>query len=361
MINKIGIIGLGLIGGSLAKVIKSRNIANQIVAFNRNPTPLIEAYNDKIIDEYTSEINEIFKSCNIIFICTPVDKITQYIEKLMPYIDENCILTDVGSTKLSIYEKMKTFNVNFIGGHPMAGSEKTGYSASKDFLFENAFYVLTPMPNISLEQYSLLETFVNNIGSIPIKMDPVVHDHVVATISHVPHIIASTLVNCVKDLDKDNYMFTLAAGGFKDITRIASASPDIWNSISIENKYEITKVLNLFKLNIEQFLKQLENPTNEIYDFFEKAKNYRDSFSSISKSGYFKVHEIKVDVVDKPGIIATVATMLSVNSINIKNIGIVNNREFENGVMTISFENHEELKKSVELLKSMNFVVYNAN
>lgn len=357
MINKIGIIGLGLIGGSLAKAIKSKNISNQVVAFNRNPAPLIQAYDDETITEYTSEINEIFKNCDIIFICTPVDKITTYIEKLMPYIDKDCILTDVGSTKLSIYEEMQRYDVNFIGGHPMAGSEKTGYGASKDYLFENAFYVLTPMPNVPLDKYSLLEDFVKEIGSIPVKMNPVIHDHVVATISHVPHVIASALVNCVKDLDNDNYMFTLAAGGFKDITRIASSSPDIWNSICLENKYEITKVLNLFKLNIEQFLKQLENPTNEIHDFFEKAKNYRDSFSN-NKSGYFKVYEIKVDVIDKPGIIATVATILSVNLINIKNIGIINNREFENGVMTISFENDEELKKSVELLESMNFVLY---
>ena len=148
--EKIGIIGLGLIGGSLAKALKNRIGVKEIAAYNRNEDVLKAAYDEGIIDLYSTEINDIFCGCDIIFICTPVSLIADYAKKLLPYVSKNCIITDVGSTKGKLYDRIKPLEDKFIyiGGHPMTGSEKSRYTFSKEHLFENAYYILSPAENV---------------------------------------------------------------------------------------------------------------------------------------------------------------------------------------------------------------------
>lgn len=358
----VGIIGLGLMGGSLAKALKSRCDNPHIVAFNRNIEILKKAYDDNVIDEYSFEIDSKFKKCDIIFICTPVSKIIDYIIKLLPIINNDCIITDVGSTKSSIFKDILDLkqDVCFIGGHPMTGSEKAKYDSSKEHLYENAYYILSPLPDVSDQKINILVEIVKKIGAIPILLSPNKHDYVVAAISHVPHVIAAAIVNLVHKLDtNDRYMYTLAAGGFKDITRIASSNPEMWQNISIENKQEILNVLKEFKLILNEYELILNNnDTQKIFSYFDKAKEYRDSFSNMNPLPSSKYYEIYVDVLDKLGSIATVSTMLSVNNINIKNIGIINNREFGNGVLQIVFDTKEAQLKSIKLLEEMNYSVY---
>lgn len=356
---KVGVIGLGLIGGSLAKALKLK-VGAEVVAFNRSESSLVEAFNENIISEYSTSDLKIFSDCDYIFICTPVDRITGYVDKLLPYIKTDCVITDGGSTKGSICREMQKYQgLYFIGGHPMAGSEKTGYSAAKEYLFENAYYVLSPSDNVPKNKVDEFAYILKEIGAIPVVIDADYHDHTVAAISHIPHIVASSLVNMVKKLDgKEGYMHSLAAGGFKDITRIASGSPEMWNGICKENKKEIISVIKSFKGVIEQFEKCLvDDDEKEIYSFLESARDYRNSFLDRNKSVIPKTYDIFLNVHDKPGIIATISTHLSVNNINIKNIGVINNREFENGILQISLENEIEKEKSVKLLKELNFEI----
>lgn len=358
--KNIGIIGLGLIGGSLAKCLKSKTANIKIIAMNRSEQSLIDAKADNVIDEYSLTDISIFKDCDIVFVCTSVDKIPEYVERLLPHIKKDCIITDVGSTKKVIYNKMLKFkDINFIGGHPMAGSEKTGYKSSKSHLFENAFYILTPNEIVTKEMVDKMISLVKLTGAVPIVLDPDYHDYTVAAVSHVPHIIASALVNTVKELDDENcYMHSLAAGGFKDITRIASSSPEVWSSICKDNKDKILKVLNSFKENIINIENELTKEDN-LYNFFDGAREYRNTFASISPLTICTQYEIYVDVADQPGAIATIATLLSVHNINIKNIGIINNREYSDGALQIVFSEPSHKKKAVEILQSMNYIVLN--
>lgn len=359
---KIGIIGLGLMGGSLAKALKIRYNNPFIVAANRSEDTLIKAYQDKIIDGYCTEVNEIFSDCNIIFICTPVSKIVGYVNKLLPYISKDCILTDVGSTKGSIVSDIEKLadKVCFIGGHPMTGSEQTRYTSAKESLYENAYYILAPVKSVPNDKLELLIDIVTKIGAIPVVLSPSQHDHIVAAISHVPHIIAAAIVNLVNRLDNDRKsMHTLAAGGFKDITRIASSSPEMWQNISQENKTEILNILKEFKTLLGDFENTLLSDDSEaLLDYFQNAKNYRDSFSNRNIASFNKYYEVLVDILDQTGAIATIATLLSVNNINIKNIGIINNREYQHGVLQVLFDNEETWHKSIQLLKKMNYTVY---
>ncbi len=362
MFTKIGIVGLGLIGGSIAKALKARCNMPTIVACNRRDDVLKSAYADGVIDEYTTEINELFSGCDIIFICTPVDKIFDYTQKLLPYITNSCILTDVGSTKGHIYDQILTLgnSITYIGGHPMTGSERFRYNASKEHLFENAYYILTPGTYATAKQTEDFAHLLRQIGAIPVIMPPKQHDYVVASISHVPHIIASALVNTVKELDtSEQYMHLLAAGGFKDITRIASSSPEMWESICIENQAEILAVLQSLEdtiHNIKDKISCLDQ--KNIFSYFESARQYRDSFVNVTPGSYVKRYEITVDVLDRPGSIAIITVLFSSNNINIKNMSIINNREQENGVLYFAFDNEEDRQTSIQLLRQMNYEVF---
>ncbi|NMA82929.1 MAG: prephenate dehydrogenase [Epulopiscium sp.] len=360
--NKIGIIGLGLIGGSIAKALKHKQKSTFIVATDTHIPSLQQAMAEKIIDGYTTTIDETFSRCDFIFLCTPVEKIMEIFPTLLPLLSSDCIVTDVGSTKQSIVKFMNQHEqeICFIGGHPMTGSEKTGYGASTFYLFENAYYILTPTSKTPADKLQELTDLIASLGAFPITMDPLHHDFVTASISHVPHVIAAALVNLIKDLDSSQgHMKQLAAGGFKDITRIASSSPDMWAQICSTNQGEILKVLQKMQERLSAFEHSLINHQYEdIWRFFDDAKEYRNEFSNRSPGPLIKAYEVVVDMVDEPGGIAEVATMLSQHGINIKNIGIVSNREYENGVLQILFETKEEQKQSIVLLEEIGYRVY---
>ena len=211
----------------------------------------------------------------------------------------------------------------------MAGSEAVGYKAARHNLFENAYYILTPMQGTDEKHTQKLIQFVREFGALPLVMQPTEHDYATAAISHVPHVLASALVNAIHRLDGDEkYMHTLAAGGFRDITRIASSSPEIWESICMANKENILNILEQLKNDIASFQQSLQsNKEGFLNRFFSSAKEYRDSFSERRVGAIMKTYDIVLDVEDRPGVIGAIANELGRHNINIKNIGINNSRE----------------------------------
>ena len=219
MRQKIGFIGLGLIGGSIAKAIRQYYPDYEIVAFDRNKETLALATQESVIDVAATTIDDNFYHCSYLFLCAPVSYNTAYLKQLTRFLDEDCILTDVGSVKTNIHQEAEALGIqsSFIGGHPMAGSEKSGYSNSKAMLIENAYYILTPTDQVPEEKLSRYQEFVRNLRALPVVLDYRQHDYITGTISHLPHIIAASLVNLVKDTDtRDELMKNLAAGGFND-------------------------------------------------------------------------------------------------------------------------------------------------
>ena len=219
MKQRIGFIGLGLIGGSIAKAIRQYYPDYEIIAFDKNKEALALATQESVIDVAATTLDDNFRQLNYIFLCAPVACNAAYLKQLKEYLHEDCILTDVGSVKSNIHTEVKKLGMEeyFIGGHPMAGSEKSGYTNAKAMLIENAYYVLTPSASVPKEKLEKYRSFVENLKAIPIVLDYKEHDYVTGTISHLPHIIASSLVNLVRDTDtKEELMKNLAAGGFKD-------------------------------------------------------------------------------------------------------------------------------------------------
>lgn len=359
---KIGFIGLGLIGGSIAKAVRRYYPDYEILAFDKNRETLALAIQEGTIHTSCSSIDDNFRGCSYIFLCAPVSYNTAYLAQLKELVDEDCILTDVGSVKTSIHEEIISLGMeeSFIGGHPMTGSEKSGFSNAKAHLIENAYYILTPTEKVAEEKVTAYRDFIASLKALPVVLDYKEHDNITGTISHLPHIIASTLVNFVHDTDSaDELMKALAAGGFKDITRIASSSPVMWQQICLKNGKNISRILGEY-INALEHAKSLVDSGDEpaLYSMFESSKDYRDSMPGSSAGPIKKQFALYCDIIDEAGGIATIATILASNNINIKNIGIIHNREFEEGVLRIEFYDEASSSKATALLQKYHYIVY---
>ncbi len=354
-----GFIGLGLIGGSIARGIKRACPESRIMAYMRTRAKLEQAKEDGIVDIILDGIDEPLKECDMIFLCTPVEYNAQYLTQIRPFLKPGAIITDVGSTKEGIHKVVTELGMEdiFVGGHPMAGSEKTGYENSTDHLLENAYYIVTPTAKTSQEDADRLVDVAKAIGSIPIVLDYHEHDRIVAAISHLPHLIASSLVNLVKDSDnKDELMKRLAAGGFKDITRIASSSPEMWEQICMTNTGNIIDMMEGYIASLNQILESLkERKSQDIYQLFDTSRAYRNSISESRKGSVAPEYSFTVDIVDEPGAISTLSCILSARGISIGNIGINHNREQGEGALKIVFYNKESMEQAWAQLKKYNY------
>lgn len=357
----VGIIGLGLIGGSLAQAFKATAPNMKIIAYNRTKLSLDTALADKSIDVAALQIDENFSECSAIIVCLPAEYTAAVLEKLKVLTNPNTLILDAASTKANIMEMAAHAGLQdrFIGGHPMAGSEQSGYSAARTNLYENAWFVLTPFDETPKAHLERAHALVSLTGAMPLVMQADEHDRTTAFISHFPHVVASLLVNLVQDSDaKEGYMHLLAAGGFRDITRIASSSASLWRGICMSNRSHVLSAIDVAITALQEFKGQLsDNSVEQIEAFFDRARIYRDSFSQKKSGPLYRMYEITADVDDKPGIIARIATALAEHNLNIKNMGINNSREGEEGALVIRFENDQERMAGVQLLTQLGYRV----
>lgn len=359
---KIGFIGLGLIGGSVAKSIHRIFPNYTIIGYDVNTATLKEAQEDGTLGHYTTNISDI-ADCDYIFLCAPVHYNIEYLKTLKPLISDSCILSDVGSVKSDIYDAVKELGLgsHFIGGHPMVGSERSGYDAATDRLIENAYYFITPSPDAPADRVEEFMTFIGDLGAIPIRYSPDEHDKITSYISHVPHVIAASLVNLVRHADSPDGIFkSLAAGGFKDITRIASSNPVVWEHILLSNPKNIVNGLKEYIELLNKMIYDIErNDAKDINAFFESSREYRDSIPN-NTSGVIRMqYELFVDIPDEPGALAKVTVLLADAGINLKNFGISHNREDEEGVLRLSFYDTDACRKAFDLLADTGYRLYN--
>lgn len=357
-----GFIGLGLIGGSIAKAIRSRLPSSRLIAYDINKASLDLALEEQIIDKVCPAIDASFHDCDYLFLCAPVSCNDDNLLTLKQYISPDAILTDVGSVKTGIHRHIEALGLSsqFVGGHPMAGSERFGYQNSKASLLENAYYILTPSETVPSEKVIAYQDFVSSIGAIPLILSYDQHDYVTAAISHLPHVIAASLVNLIKSSDsKDGIMKMIAAGGFKDITRIASSSPTMWQQICLTNTANISGLLKTYIEYLTVLSDYIDNRNEEaLYRFFDTARTYRDSFTNSSNGPIKAEYVLTVDIADRPGAIATIAALLAEHEVSIKNIGINHNRELAEGALRIEFYDKKATEAAVRLLTESEYRIH---
>lgn len=360
-INRISIIGIGLIGGSLAKAFRQRTGIRDITAVGRNQKILDRAVADGTITRGFTVLNEHVYNSDIIFICTPVRAAVNYLIELSGRVQPRCIVTDVASTKgeISAAASSLTDHLRFIGGHPMAGSEKAGYGSSYAHLFENAYYILTPGDNCEQSDLQTMKALIRAIGAIPVELGYREHDLITAIISHIPHIAAAALVNLAGKSESWEVMKMLAAGGFKDMTRIASSDPEMWESIIMSNREQVLSALSGYEDILSELRRAVDSGnTAQVVEFFRSAGKYRSDIRDGGKGLIEPIFELDVDIMDKPGAIGKVSTLLGNNLVNIKNMNVVNSRENFQGCLRISLSDSENLKKAFKLLKDSGYGVF---
>jgi prephenate dehydrogenase len=353
---KIAIFGVGLMGGSLALCFKGKPDVF-VVGHSNNPASVTKYMARNVVDHATTSLKEAAEDADFIFICVPVGLLDSYLTQLQEIsLKSGCIITDVGSTKASIAasaERIDLHGAYFIGGHPMAGSERSGVEAASAHLYENAYYVLTPATNVPEAVYQRLVDLLVWTKAIIIRLDAKLHDEIVGAISHLPHIIAVALVNQIAGYNASNDLFqSLAAGGFRDITRIASSDPIIWRDILLNNKQVMLKLLNDWTSAMEVFKHSIEaNDGEEIERQFDQARAFRSLLPERRKGMLTALFDVYVDVPDHPGIIGKITTLLGSQRVNLSNVQIIESREDVPGVLRLSFQNEAELDRAIELLK----------
>jgi len=333
----IAVVGLGLIGGSLAKALKLKSRVKKVIGIDPDESQLSEALKSGVIDAGFKKPDTFLDQCSMVFLCAPVPVCADLAIEVAGYTNPNCIISDTASTKAEIVNKVleNNKNIRFVGGHPMAGSERSGYAYSREDMFENAYYIILDN-GLDIEAVEQVKSIAVSIGAIPIITDCESHDRAVAVVSHVPHVTAAALVNLLNDEKDSDLGKKIAAGGFRDITRIASSQPALWRDITISNREAVTDGIDRL-IEILQKAKKSINMRNEseIESYFSIAKNARDIMSGEKEGLLPRKYQIVIQVSDKPGVIAHIAKILGENSINIKNINVTHSREDVGGVLVV--------------------------
>ena len=276
---------------------------------------------------------------------------------------DDVILTDVGSTKSEIMKHSKILTDKgycFIGGHPMAGSHKTGIESAKVHLFENAYYILTPSENVTNRQVEELKDWLKGTGSHFIVINEETHDQITGVVSHFPHLIAASLVKQVKSFSKEEPLATaLAAGGFRDITRIASSSPKMWTDIVIQNKDTLLSLISNWIDDMKEMYQLVEKQNNEeIFQYFKDSKDFRDNMPTKASGAIPSYFDLYVDVLDRVGELANITTILSIHQVSITNLRIIESREGLPGVLRISLQTENDRNKAENFLNVNGYETY---
>lgn len=357
-IGRICIIGLGLMGGSFALALKNRGFKGEIMGYDISTGCMEGALQAQAIDTAANSLEEAVTDAEIVVIAVPISRYENILKEIGAFLCPNCIVTDLGSIKvqaLQVANKLLPKYVHFIGGHPMTGSEREGFKAADPFLYENAYYFLTPEKDTPDDAVGTIEHIVKSLGAYTVYLSPEEHDLIVSRISHLPHIIAMTLINFV-DKNKGVSYLPFVGGGFRDTTRIASGNPGMWKDILFANKKEIIKSMDSFQSLLDEFKYYLEhNEDDGIIRSLENAKSIRDSIPHHGRDYMSPLFEVTVSIEDKPGTIAALTQLISSNNINIKQIEILHSRQNEGGALRLAFESEGDRGSVLKILKQNGF------
>lgn len=351
MKKKVFIIGLGLIGGSLGLALRESPHVESVAGFDADAVACDMAVAIGAVDQAVGLL-EGAREADVAIICTPLGGYRSIIEQIGPVLKPGTIITDVGSTKARVMELFATLppGIHAIGGHPMAGAETRGIASADRYLFENAVYVLTPGRDTPADAVRGVEEILTSTGARIKYMEAARHDELAATVSHIPHLAAVALVGLTEGRQEE---LMLAAGGFRDTTRIASSNPDLWEDIAFSNREPIIRQLDVLNRHLNELKSALEkNDREDLKRQLERAKIIRDSIPKIRKGLIPICHDLVCIVPDRPGVIGQLGIILDQQDINIVDIEILRVREGDGGTIRLGVASSEQAEEAVQALQS---------
>ncbi len=286
LIQRLAIIGVGLIGGSLARALKRKKACGRVVGYGRDMANLQKAVDLGVIDEYSLTIASAVKDADVVVLATPLATTESLLKSMRSYLRDDVIITDVGSAKGSVVDAArKTLDKlfpSFVPGHPIAGKEKSGVEASVADLFEDHRVILTPLPETSVNALALINQMWELAGAEVVHVSVEQHDEILAVTSHLPHLLAYALVDCLAGMQERDKIFEFAAGGFADFSRIASSNPRMWHDICFSNRKQLLKALDWFDEYLNNIRTAIANDnSDELLKIFSRAKEIRDRFTQM--------------------------------------------------------------------------------
>jgi prephenate dehydrogenase len=359
--KRIVIVGVGLIGGSMGLALKRVGFKGQRVGVSRSET-LAEALRLDVVDQgYTyEELGAALEGADLVLLCTPIERILSLLPEVGRLATPGALVTDVGSTKRRIDAEARRVlgaELLFVGGHPMAGSEKAGVGAADPFLFQNAIYILVPPPGKRDARYAALVELLHGVGARTMELTVAAHDQVVAAVSHLPQLMATSLVEMVGRLNEQHEVFLpLAAGGFRDMTRIASSPfAPVWRDICRTNADQIDHMIGAYIETLEAVRQRLGADT--LGANFDYANEVRATIPKDVKGFIHPLAELLVVAEDRPGIIAEMSAGLALAQVNISDIEVVKVREGEGGTIRLGFDSEATVEAAQKILEDHGFDV----
>lgn len=281
--QKIAVIGVGLLGGSIGLAVRQRGLAAETAGFVRRAATIADCEQAGALDYATTDLLAAVSNADLVILCTPIAQMPAITRQLLPALKPGAIVTDVGSVKAGVVKDLETIVAkaggHFVGSHPMAGGEKTGVLAARADLFNGAVCVVTPSKKSHAPSVQSVDDFWKALGSRTLQMAPGEHDLLVSRTSHLPHVVAAALASRVLDPNRPPQQSALCATGFKDTTRIASGSPEMWRDIALANRQNLAKAVRALIGDLEKFERLLQTAdADKVTRFFETAKQRRDEW-----------------------------------------------------------------------------------
>jgi len=279
--KQITILGIGLIGASLAHSCRQRKLADKIVGFGRSAANLKKAQEKKVIDSGSTDLKTAVTGSDLIILCTPVGVLVERVREMLPFLQNGCIITDAGSVKGPLVEEIDALmpnTVHYVGAHPIAGGEQSGLEAARADLLTGAKCIITPTANTQAEALQRVTEFWTEVGMQTLTMDAHEHDTVFGALSHLPHVVAYALMNTVANVKTESHgdILSMSGGGLKDITRIASSDPVMWRDICLKNKLPVVTLINQFQSALENIKTLIEQDQAEaLQETFADANLHR--------------------------------------------------------------------------------------
>jgi prephenate dehydrogenase len=346
--KRIAIIGLGVIGASLGMALQAARPDLEVLGMDIEHGTVVKAMEMAAISRPL--LLEDLVGCEVVFIATPLRMIPQVLLQIRDKLNPDAIVTDVGSVKTWViekYEELLPSGVAFIGGHPLAGSDRSGITGADKYLLQNAVYVLTPLPSTPGEKVENLKDLLAETGAQVMILTPADHDAMVSKVSHLPHIVAASLMN---NLERQPEALRLAAGGLRDTTRIAASSPGLWEDILLFNKAAVAGEIRAFIDQLNCYLQVIEsNDKTKLCQYLTEAQQMRKGLP-ICRTSLRTSADIVAIIPDKPGIIGTLGALLGGAGININDIQIMGVRDENEGSIRLGVP-QSLVQQALQLLK----------
>lgn len=358
MTVRVALVGVGLVGGSIGLALRTNSDHYVISAYDQDSETAEAAVAQGVAPTVAESARTAASGADLIVIAVPVSSIVDVAAEIAPGLSHGAVVTDVGSVKAPIVSGMYDVlphGVHFVGGHPMAGSEQAGIQAASADLFVNACWAITPTAESDPEAVRTVHRLVTALGAAPLSLDPVVHDTVVAVVSHLPQVASSSLMNVASAHAQQASVLAMAAGGFRDMTRIAGGAPHIWEDILIENAAAVRTMLDDYSAALEGFRDALDD-RERLHELLESARAARRALPARTDGA--DRFAVVVAVADEPGTFADVMTAVGCSGINIADVELRHSPEGGGGLLTIDVIGHEAATKALDVLGERGYAVH---